>query len=219
MSKEKFNSKAEAPQEGFLQKNMKKVMVCGVCVVACVFACVACVTVMNQRSAKAAEQLAACEQYFQQGALDKALDGDGQDCVGLLAVADQYGCTKSGNVAKLYAGLAYVQLDSLDEARKYLEEFDAQDDETVSPAAMMALGNVYIGLGQQEKGAETLVRAAVKAENVVISPVALLQAGEVFESLGKPEKALKVYEQIKSKYRNSVQGNEIDKYIERVSAK
>ncbi len=217
MSKEKFNKAEVEVEEGFLQKNVKKVMVCSIAVLACVLACVAFVTIMNQRSEKAAELLAPCEQYFQAGTLDKALDGDGQNCVGFVAVADQYGCTKSGNLAKLYAGLAYVQLDSLEEAKKYLEDFDAQDDEMISPAALLALGNVYVNLDQKEKGAETLVKAAHKANNLVVSPVALVQAGEVYESLGKADKALKLYEEIKSNYRNSVQGEEIEKYIERVS--
>ncbi len=217
MSKEKFNKAEVVVEEGFLQKNMKEVMVCGIAVVACIFACVAFVTIMDKRSEKAAELLAPCEQYFQAGTLDKALDGDGLDCVGFLAVAEEYGCTKSGNVAKLYAGLAYAQLDSLEEAKKYLEDFDAQDDEMISPAALMALGNVYVNLDQKEKGAETLVKAAHKAENLVVSPVALIQAGEVYESLGQADKALKLYEEIKSNYRNSIQGSEIDKYIERAS--
>lgn len=202
-------------QEGFLQKNAKKVMIICCGVVVCVLAVVLGFNITSKRNAKAAEMLASCEQYFMAGTLDKALDGDGQDCIGLVAVADKYGCTKAGNVAKLYAGLAYVQQNKLEDAKKYLEDFDTKDDEMVSPAALMALGNVYVNLDQKEKGAETLVKAAKKAENNVISPVALLQAGEVYENLGKADKALKLYEEIKNNYRSTAIGGEIDKYIER----
>lgn len=222
MLQEKKNqegAQGTSAQEGFLQKNAKKVMIICGGVVVCILAVVLGFNIMSKRNAKAAEMLAGCEQYFQAGTLDKALDGDGQDCIGLVAVADKYGCTKAGNVAKLYAGLAYVQQNKLEEAKKYLEDFDAQDDEMISPAALMALGNVYVNLDQKEKGAETLVKAAKKAENNVISPVALVQAGEVYESLGQTDKALELYEEIKSKYRSSAIGGEIDKYIERAKLK
>ena len=47
----------------------------------------------------------------------------------------------------------------------------------------------------------------------------LIQAGELLESQGKKSDALKIYQDIKTKYVNSpvVQNSEIDKYIERVS--
>ena len=52
-----------------------------------------------------------------------------------------------------------------------------------------------------------------------ISPTFLIQAGELLESQGKKSDALKIYQDIKTKYVNSpvVQNSEIDKYIERVS--
>ena len=55
--------------------------------------------------------------------------------------------------------------------------------------------------------------------NMSISPTFLIQAGELLESQGKKADALKIYQDIKTKYVNApvVQNSEIDKYIERVS--
>jgi len=219
MAKQNINQKGTnldaALEEGFLQKNLKKIIILCSVLVALVIACIVGHMWMQNRSQKAAEALFPCEQYFQQGNFEKALNGDGQECVGLLAVADQYGCTQSGNLAKLYAGLAYAQMGKYDDAKKFLEDFDGEDDEMVSPAAMGALGNVYANLNDNAKAAETLVKAAKKADNNVLSPHFLIQAGELYEALGDKDKALEVYEQVKANYRDGQAAVEIDKYIER----
>ena len=131
-------------------------------------------------------------------------------------MADEFGCTKSANLAKLYAGICYAQTGKNEEAVKFLEDFDAQDDALISPAAIGLLGNCYANLGQTEKAIKTLLNAAKRADSNSISPTFLIQAGELYESLGKPEEALKLYEQVKKDYVNSMAYQEIDKYIERV---
>lgn len=87
----------------------------------------------------------------------------------------------------------------------------------VSPAALGALGNCYAELNQIDKATETLMKAAKKADNNTLSPIFLLQAGELYESQGQKDKALECYKEIKTKYVNSAQYADIDKYIERVS--
>lgn len=167
------------------------------------------------RNIKAAESLAVSEQLFRAGQYEKALNGDGTN-PGFLQVADEFGCTKSANLAKLYAGLCYNQLGKYQEAVDCLEDFSGCGDEMVSNAALIALGNSYAELGQNEKGAETLVKAAKNADNTTISPVAYLQAGQLYEAAGNKEKALECYQAIKDNYKQSYQFQEIDKYIERI---
>ncbi len=203
------------PQEGFVQKHLRKIVVACAVVVVVVLACLGGHSLLNNRNAKATEALYPCEQYFLSGNFEQALEGAGQQCAGFLAIADQYSHTKAGNLAKLYAGVSYAQLGKYEEAKTYLEKFSPKGDEMISPAAMGALGNTYVQLGDTKKGAETLVKAAKKADNTVLSPIFLVQAGEVYESLGETTKALELYELVKSTYRASIQGNDVDKYIER----
>ena len=87
----------------------------------------------------------------------------------------------------------------------------------ISPAAWGSLGKCYAEQDQQDKATATLLEAARKANNNTLSPLYLLQAGEIFESQGNKEKALECYNEIKSKYVNSMQYADIDKYIERAS--
>jgi tetratricopeptide (TPR) repeat protein len=86
----------------------------------------------------------------------------------------------------------------------------------VSPSVIGTIGNCYAELGQNEKAVEMLLKAAKKADNNTISPIYLIQAGQIYESLNQNDKALDCYNQIKTKYQQSMQYNEVDKYIERV---
>ena len=133
--------------------------------------------------------------------------------------SEQEACLKyTGNrtlMVKGYAG-AGKSLVLMALAQKYLEKFSGKD-QMVAPAAIGALANCYANAGQNSKAAATFEKAAKKADNNSLSPTFLIQAGELYEAQGKPEKALECYNEIKTKYVNSMAYQEIDKYIERVS--
>ena len=171
------------------------------------------------QSGKASKAMFTAEEMFADGDFNTVIKGDSTGkSMSMVTVADKYSSTDGGNLAKLYVGLAYAQQGKYEEAKKYLEKFDAQGDEMVSNMAKAALGNVYVSLGDKERGAKTLEQAAKDADNIVVSPISLIQAGEVYESLGKKEKALEMYTLVKNNYAYSPQSGEIDKYIERVNA-
>ncbi len=199
------------------KKKQKKMMVIGGVVLALCLCIGGFFFYRNSQDSKAEKAMTTAVQLFNSGEFDKALKGDGKN-MGLEAIVKKYGSTEHGNLTKAYAGLAYAQQGKYQEAKKYLEDFDAQDDEMVSTMAQAALGNVYVSLGEKEKGAQTLEEAAKKANNAVVSPIAFVQAGEVYEALGKKDKALEMYQEVKKNFANTPQGVEIDKYIERINA-
>ena len=167
---------------------------------------------------KASEALYRGEQYFMADNYELALNGDSLGFEGLLKVADKYSGTAAGKLANAYAGLSYAQLGQYEDAVKFLDKFSA-DDHLVNPALMGTMGNCYIQLGQLDKGAATLMKAADKANSHSLSPIYLIQAGQVYEKLGKKSEALNAYKAVKEKYFNSYQAMDIDKYIERASVK
>ena len=176
--------------------------------------------VAEPREEKASTELAKGQEYFNAEQFDKALKGDGAGFSGLLNVINNYGSTDAANLANLYVGLCYANLNKWNEAVKYL------DDAMVSPAAVAALGNAYAHVNQLDKAITNLQKAADMADkeakddaNNSLSPTFRLQAGILLESQGKKDDALKTYQDIKKKYVNSglVQSQEIDKYIERAS--
>ena len=172
---------------------------------------------ITPRNNRANESLFRAEQLFQEGNFEKALNGDETTgALGFLAVADKFGSTKAGNLARLYAGMCYAHTGKYQEAVDMLQKFDGCGDEMVSPAVLGTLGNCFAQLGQNEKAVETLVNAAKKADNNTLSPQFLLQAGQIYESLGQADKALDCYKQIKENYQQSYIYAEVDKYIERL---
>lgn len=143
---------------------------------------------------------------------------------GFLKIIDEYGSTKAGNLARLYAGICYMNLNNAKEAVKYLEDFDTEDDQMVSPAAMMALGNAYASLNQLDKAVEMLKKGAEKANNMTVSPQAYIQAAEILESQKKNADALELYKKAKTyidrmddQAKNALNRLNIDAYIERAS--
>ena len=204
--------------EAFFLK-YKKAIIYGVLAVIVV---IAGVIVYNQyvaapREDKASTALAKGQEYFQQDLYEKALNGDGAGYAGFVKVAADYSSTEAGNLANLYAGLCYAGLGKWNEAAKYLEEFDTQDDQMISPAAEGALGNAYAHINKLDKAVTHLKNAAKNADNNSLSPTFLIQAGEILESQGKAAEALELYKQVKEKYVYSMQSQTIDKYIERAS--
>ena len=202
--------------KSFFEKNKKAIVYGGGALLAIIIAAL----LIHQfyivpRNNKANESLFAAQELFMNGEYEKALNGDGQN-MGFLAVADEFGSTKAGNLAHLYAGLCLVQTDKFQEAIEQLEDYSSCGDDMVSPSVIGTIGNCYAELGQNEKAVEMLVKAANKADNNTLSPIYLIQAGQIYESLNQNEKALDCYNQIKTKYQQSMQYNEVDKYIERV---
>lgn len=197
--------------------NKYKVAIIGA--VVAIFLLIGGITLYNQFIAQPAEKEAAealfpAEALFIQGKYQEAIDGDSIS-LGLVAVADEYSSTNSGNLANAYAGIAFAQLGKYEDAINYLEKFDG-DDQMVAPAAKGTLGNCYAQIGDKSKAIDCFIDAAESADNNVISPYYLLQAGIMYEQTGAPNKALSVYEQIKNKYPTSTQATNIEKYINRV---
>lgn len=204
--------------EAFFEKYQKQILygICAIVVIAAAW--IGYVQfVQKPKIQKSNEALAKCENYFNADNYDKALNGDGQGCIGFLQVAKEYGSTKAGNLAHLYAGICYAQTEKWEEAKDELEKFSTKDDAIISPASLGLLGNVYANLGQNDKAIEYFLKAAKKADNNSLSPNYLIQAGQLYEAQGKPQKALDCYREVKTKYLNSMAYQEIDKYIERLS--
>ena len=182
--------------------------------------------ISGPREQEASTALAKGQDYFANQQYEIALKGDSTGFRGLLNIASDYSSTDAGNLANLYAGLCYANLDKWNDAVKYLKKYSPADDEMISPAATAALGNAYAHIKQPDKAVEYLKKAASMADseaegnaNNSLSPTFLIQAGEILESQNKKDEALKIYQDIKKKYVNSPVYGEIDKYIERVSVK
>ena len=174
--------------------------------------------ISEPKEAKASEALFRGEQYFGAESYELALSGDSLGYAGFLKIADEFSGTAAGNLANAYSGICYAQLGKYEDAVKYLDKFNGKD-QLVAPAILGTIGNCYAQMGQLDKAAATLIKAANRANSLSLSPIYLIQAGQIFEKQGKNAEAVEAYKQVKNKYANSYQAMDIDKYIERASLK
>ena len=215
--------------EAFILKYKKTIIAAVVALIAIIAALFIYQNYINgPREDKASTALGRGQEYFNAEQFDKALNGDGANYAGFLKIASDYSNTDAGNLANLYAGLCYANLNKWEDAVKYLDQFSPADDAVVSPAAVAALGNAYAHVKQLDKAISALKKAADMADskgvdgvNNSIAPTFRMQAAELVESQGNKDEALKMYKEIKQKYSNSalVQSQEIDKYIQRLESK
>lgn len=173
--------------------------------------------VSEPKEQKAAVAIFKGEEYFGANDYEKALNGDSLGYAGFIKIADEFSGTKSGKLAKAYAGISYAQLGKYEEAIKYLNSFDGED-QMVGPAALGALGDCYAQLDQLDKATAAFLKAADKADNNTLSPIYLKKAGAILKKQGKYDDAVKAYTKVKDKYFNSYQAMDIDKYIDRANA-
>lgn len=198
--------------ENFIKKNQKVITIVAVAVLVVIFAIFGLHKWYFQpRETKAAEEMFAAEQWFAQGDFQKALDGD-DTYRGFVSVADKYGCTKAGNLAKYYAGVANLRLGNFDQAVKWLSKYNGKDTFT-TPLAEMAMGDAEMELGNTDKAIHHYMKAASVEKNYITTPTALFKAGLANLMLDKNSKALECFKTIKSDYPESTEWQEIDKYI------
>lgn len=172
--------------------------------------------VLEPNEKKASEQIYRAEEYFRADSLTMALNGDGIN-PGFLKIIDKYGSTKSGNLAKYYAGVIYLQMGNYGNAIKYLNDFDT-DAQQIQARAYKLLGDAYAEQGKNSEALSHYKKAGHHFEkDDVNSPEYLFLAGYFAETVMNDKKqAIELYKEVKENYPQSERGFEIDKYLARL---
>lgn len=199
--------------EQFLTDNKKPLLYTGAAIVlvaVAIFAYHHLVSLPKQQEAMA--QMFPAEQYFRADSFALALNGDG-NTLGFKQIIEDYG-TSAGEAVYFYAGICELQSGNYREALDYLKKYSVKDP-IMSARALACIGDAYAGLSDFETAADYYKKAASTADNILAAAY-LLKAGLIYEETGKPEDALKMYDEIKTKYPQSAEGYEINKYIARI---
>ncbi len=207
--------------EAFLTKYKKRIIAALVLLVAVIVGIIAWNSYSDSRNEKASTALARCQELYQTMDFDKALKGDSLGTPGFIQIASEYGNTKAGNLANLYAGLCYAKQDKWEEAVKYLDLFSPKDDALISPLAVIAMGDAYANVKQLDKALDAFQKAAKMADKASesgrsnsVTPIALKKAAFILMEQKKNDEALKIFQDIKDNYLGSPAQQDIDKYIE-----
>jgi tetratricopeptide (TPR) repeat protein len=163
---------------------------------------------------KAQDMVFHAQQYFERDSFRLALNGDG-NYDGFLKVIDRYGSTKTGQLAKYYAGVSYVKLGEFQKGADLLTDFNG-GDQIVQAMAYGLAGDAYMELGKTEEGIEYYKKAGHHSNNELTSPTYLFRAGLALEKANKPADAIAIYKEIREKYPQTNEGREMDKYLARL---
>ena len=156
------------------------------------------------------------EQYFREDSLNLALNGDKFNR-GFLYIINNYGSTKSGNLAKYYAGVCYLRTGNFNKAVENLNDFNTSVKQ-IQMMAYGALGDAYSELNKNDEAVNYYKKAANEfTDDATMSSEYLFRAALKLETLGKNNEALDLYKELKAKYPNTERGFSADKYIYRLS--
>lgn len=161
----------------------------------------------------AAEQMYMAERFFDKDSFDIALDGYGT-LPGFAEIADEYKLTKTGKLARYYAGICCLQIGEFDEAIEYLNNFST-DDILVGSTQYSSLGDAYVELGDYDKAVKAYNTAINNYPNDFTTPIILKKAGTVYEEMNQLDDANKAYQKIKKDYPASEEARDVEKYIAR----
>ena len=168
--------------------------------------------VVGPKEEQAADAIYKAQQNFGKDSLKAALNGDGTS-KGFLYIINNFGGTKSANLAKYYAGACYLRTGDFNNAVKYLQDFST-DIKQVQMMAYGALADAYGELNKNDdavtfykKAAETFDQDETNASEF------LFRAGLKLELTGKTKEAVDIYKEVKDKFPATDRGRLADKYI------
>ena len=153
------------------------------------------------------------ELYFQKDSFATALNGDEQ-YEGFLSIADDYGLTKAGNLANYYAGLCYLNLGEFENAIDYFSDFSS-DDIILSSLALGCIGDCYAELDDIDTALDFYKKASKNSDNSFTVPRYLMKQARILESQEDFDAANDLYVKIKENYTESIEAQNIEKYISR----
>ncbi|MBP3356035.1 MAG: tetratricopeptide repeat protein [Rikenellaceae bacterium] len=202
--------------ERFFEQNGKKVISACVVVILVIGGYFAYKYLYNApRTEKASQMVFVAEQLFAVDSFATALNGDGNNA-GFLEVAEKYGATAPGNLARHYAGICYLKLGELDNALSMLESYKQTDgvpNAIVNAQNIGLQGDIHVQKENYEKAAALYKKAVAASDNSLTAPMYLKKLGLVYEKLGNRAAALEAYKRISTEYLNSMEAQDIQKYI------
>lgn len=169
--------------------------------------------VKEPQEKKAAESIGKAEEFFRADSFRLVLNGDGAN-PGVLKIIDRYGNTKSGNLARFYAGASYLQLGDPKNASKYLDDFST-DAKQIQARAYKLLGDAYAEQGKNSDALANYKKAArhFPEDDVNASEYLFMAAYFAARVANNKSDAIELFKELKEKYPRTERGFDADKYL------
>ena len=177
------------------------------------------------QEAEAVNETYFAQNYFEKDSFNIALNGGitvrtaedpNKTMMGFKDIADNFGSTKTGDLANYYAGICFLRTGKYQEAIEYLEKFSGSD-EMVAPMATGAIGDANMELNNVDEAIKFYLKAAEKSSNNFTTPYFLKKAALAYETKNEYKEALGLYERLKNEFSASTEAREVEKYIARLN--
>jgi tetratricopeptide (TPR) repeat protein len=165
------------------------------------------------RAKEAQDMIWKAQYYFEIDSLDLAMNGDG-NYLGLLAIADKYSGTPSGELANFYLGSIMLQKGDHEAAITYYKDADVED-EVLRAMAVGNQGDALVELGRMDEAVGQFEKAADMSKNEFTTPMFLMKAGLVYQQKGDWKSAAKAFGRVAKDYPMTPDGPVAKKYAAR----
>jgi hypothetical protein len=116
-----------------------------------------------------------------------------------MGVADKYGMTPDGKLARYFGGLTYGEAGQNASAESTLKEVASGWNGELGALAKLSLAQLYRQTGRDPQAIDLYNELTAKPTTTVPAGLAQLQLAGMYESQNKPELAKKIYAQLKDK--------------------
>ena len=209
---------AMSKTEEFFERNSKRVSVALLAIFVLAAAIFGYRQLISQpRNKKAAEMIAEAQYRFESEPPDYrlALEGDANGA-GFLEVIDRYGATRTGNLAKHYAGICYLRLGEMDNAADYLARFKPMKGipaQIINAQNLGLQGDVAVERADYPAAIRFFEKAVASSDNDLTAPMYLRKAALAAKAAGNTEQAIAFAQRILDEYPASVEARNAEKLI------
>lgn len=160
----------------------------------------------------AAASLTLVLEKFNNKEYQEAIDGvPGTNVIGFKAIAENYGGTEQGEIAKIFLADCYSYLGNYDEALKYYDDYSGNNN-LYKATAYAGEAACYEAKGDNEKAAGLFEKAAAVYENNMQNSNYLLRAGINYMKAGDSGAAKELFETIKKDYATTAAARDVVRY-------
>lgn len=187
----------------FYNQNKAAVIAGGIGVVVIIGLIIGYFIYSGQQEEEAQNLLGIAEEYFMNNEYDLALYGNEDEyTLGFVQIAENYGRTDAGNLAKYYAAVSEYELGNPESALDYIENFSTPDGVLgVAPISLHAI--ILLDLDQYEEAAKMFEKAANWNENEASTPYNLYEAAQAYIEAGMDSEAESHIDRILDEYPSS----------------
>jgi tetratricopeptide (TPR) repeat protein len=201
----------------FYEQHKKNISIGLTAAVVLIIAVVVYVNNRNANNEKATTDLGKVYQYYDNGQYQLAIDGvPEKNIAGLKSIAENYGGTPSGEMARFYLASAYFQLGKHDDALREFEDLSPKG-ELLTISRLAGIAGCYEAKKEWKDAAEYFEKAATKDAKDISAAENLSYAARNYALAGDKEKALSLYKKLKKNYPTTTFARDADRYIAQLS--